>query len=276
MHKELTIAICTYNERVFDAINLVERTAYDAEFLIVHQSDTESSVSKVQLALQQLRELQKKQVSYVNINSKGVTRSRNLCVELCKTPFLLFADDDVTYTEYLADAFSQLKNSSLAIATYVCLNENGQPRKRYGEESHAHNRRTILKIGTIEIMINVEKVRNSFASFPINMGAGSELPASDEPVFVNRVMSAGGKAAFFPIPIVRHASESSALMIETKQQIMARGVLFKELFGYTLGLLLFSAFIAKSIPKIRMRSRLADPFVAWFYGCVALMTCNAK
>jgi len=248
MSEELTIAISTCNDRIFAALDLVANTDFAAQFLIVHQTSVDAYDEEIQA---RLTALNAKKIQYLSSNSYGLARSRNLALELCNTPFLLLADDDIGFTKELDAALQLLKSHDFAAATYVCLNEKNKARKNYRDKAFVHNRISVLKTGSVEIMINVARARKCYAAFPINMGVGTELPACEETVFLSRLMSGGEKVGFFPVPIVTHPDESSGASLNDKGQIMARGVLFKESFGYIVGSILLAAFLLKSFLKSR-------------------------
>ena len=245
---ELTISISTIGERVLQALEVIRSGPRGVFYVILHQQAC--TVSRhVKQQLEGFLILNKDLVTYHEVSEVGVASSRNAGIELCETKYMLFADDDVRFTDHVFVALDHCKRNNCDIGTFICLNENLTPRKKYPERSVEHTSLSILAIGTVEILINVEVVRSLSCKFPTNMGAGRFLSAGDEPIFLARCLTKDCKIAFFPTAIVIHAQDSSGNLIKTHGSLASRGIVFKEVFGLANGFFLLAVFALKSRGK---------------------------
>ena len=239
MSKSLTIAISTYQDRIYEALNLAKRIKSNGfKVLIIHQSNNEIEKTYIPHGIE-----------YIHIVGRGVARSRNKAIEIVKSGFLWFMDDDceIDFDE-LSNLSEVLKNDfyNHGFITVQSKNENGKLRKKYFPEGYKHNLFSIHRFGTIEIIVNIESIKKEFLEgqllFPENMGAGALYPLCDEPVFLARIIKAGKLATHVCKTPVIHKDESSGMLLNI---LPSKRVAFKLIHGNFLGELIFLVFLLK-------------------------------
>lgn len=238
---DLSIAISTYNDRISQAISLAVELEPIGSVFIFHQVTEEVEYPPIPDS-----------VRYVRLRSKGVAKSRNAALACVESRYLWFLDDDVTVDVERAKSFAlRFLNGPPYpdILTIGILDEMGRPRKNFPTKAVEHNMLSILSVGTIEIIVNREKVKSRSCIFPEDMGAGSKLPVSDEPVFLAQCLKNGLKIEFIPEYFVSHPAESSGGQFTNSLASRSRGVAFRRIYGLMLGGILLTAMFLKNLLK---------------------------
>lgn len=258
-----SIAISTRNERILQAIRLAESVCEIGQVVIIHQVDDDFITPSLPM-----------NISYLQLRGRGVAKSRNAALAKIKSGFIWFLDDDVSVDVPLAKV-SLLRllndNAEVDIFTFGVLSEDGKPRKKYSAKSFKHNLISILSVGTIEIVVNRDRLIDANCSFPEDMGAGSEIPIGDEPVFLSRCLKSDLHIHFFPEYFISHPFESSGNDFTNRLASYSRGVVFRRIFGFGFGALLLSAMFIKKLILGRFISR--SFIVAYF--CALRGLCKA-
>ncbi|WP_108947136.1 glycosyltransferase family 2 protein [Shewanella halifaxensis] len=261
--KTLTVLIATYNDRV----NLLDRVFAEAHphmrYIVVHQVDDQQDYNDVAEKMCQGRN----DIDYVLSSTTGVTKSRNIALSLVSSDYAVFMDDDVRLADNFYDTIIASFQSSpeSSVLTFQAADiEEGGLLKNYLTEQKTHTRISILKVGTIEVAFDVKAVKNCGAMFPEYLGAGTSLPACDEPVFLARVMSRGLTLTFIPKVIVFHPKLSSGKEFITENSLVCRGVAFRDIFGRVSSIPVIVLFYLKNRKKFKLTGQSA--LLALFKG----------
>lgn len=220
---KLTIALSTFGDR----INNLSCFSFDdrVNYLILWQSSNRSDFSFP------------KNVSLLKIDGHGVALSRNEAIANTKTDWVWFMDDDVFIPESsITHALSLIENaSSLDVFISSVKSPDGSILKKYNV-NHSNEIRTVLNVGTIQIIANINTINNAGVRFPINMGAGTENNLCDEPVFLNRLLkkTKNLKFIFSHVLYIVHPVESSGVMYSSPGSVVSRAMLFREIYGFPL------------------------------------------
>lgn len=164
-------------------------------------------------------------IQVVLSDTTGLAVSRNIGLEHCQTRYGLLADDDV---RYLPDGMNRLltilESEAPDFALFQIQTLDGEPPyKRYPPESYAI---TALEhwVSSIEIVVNVAKLRATAIRFDERFGLGAPLDRGEEEIFVSDLIRQGWKGRYFPIPIVQHPYESSGKNVrKRKDQLYFQG-----------------------------------------------------
>ncbi|WP_421187725.1 glycosyltransferase [Aeromonas sanarellii] len=218
---KLTVALSTFGDR----INNLLYFSFDhrVDYIILWQSSTDKIFSFP------------KNVSLLRIDGHGVALSRNKAIANTKTDWIWFMDDDVFIPESsITHALSLIgKANPLEVFISSVKSPDGTILKNYN--LHQSNKiRTVLNVGTIQIIANINQIKNANARFPINMGAGTENNLCDEPVFLNRLLKNTKNLNFIfsPALYVVHPAESSGGVYSSPGSVVSRAMLFRELYGF--------------------------------------------
>lgn len=238
---DLTIAISTHEERIHQAIKLASSLSNIAPVMVVHQTQSDFP----NLAIPD-------SINYVRINSVGVSKSRNIAINSATSKFLWFLDDDVSVDIKKSKGFIEdivASEHAIDVITIGVLDENGVPRKKFPNRKKKHSLLSIISVGTIEVIINRKRIIEHGCYFPEDMGAGSNLPVADEPVFLANCLKKNLSVHFFPAFFLSHPRESSGGNFENILASKARGVAFRRIYGISIGLILLTAMYLKKATK---------------------------
>ena len=172
-------------------------------------------------------------IKRVEIQSRGVAKSRNAVIENTKTEYLLFGDDDIEFKEESIDAALRYlqSNPDISILLLQAVDETGKLRKPYPKQAHPLKLRNSAKAATYEMIVRVSDIKKKSVRFDENFGAGAENYLGDEYIFIADALRAGLKGYFLPIVIATHPTDSSGSFHNTKQDAIVRSRIFSRVFG---------------------------------------------
>jgi glycosyltransferase involved in cell wall biosynthesis len=217
----LTIAYSTLPNRV-KAIVFPERRA-DREVLVQVQNPQEISYV-----------VSEKSAKIIEMRSVGVAKSRNAAIERASGKYLLFADDDITFSEAgITEALEYFEaNPDCAIALTQAKDDSGALRKEYFKEVKPLRLTNSARAATYELMIRVDAFREKGIKFDENFGAGAENYLGDEYIFISDALRAGLKGVHLPVVLATHPTESSGSRWGSEQDLSARQKVFSRVFGW--------------------------------------------
>ena len=240
MNELITVSISTFENRIINALELSKSFLnYGFNVLIVHQSNKAYDGDMCG-------------VNYIHTQTKGVTKSRNIAINNVKTKYMWFMDDDITIVDEDIKRVGYIvgENNDNTLIFRV-VDEYGCLRKRYKKGGFNNNKFSILNTGTIEILVDVEFIKNNGVLFPEDLGAGASLPLGDESVFLSRILERNGKIISIECSPITHPKESSGLKW-TESHFLAKKKSFNYIFGRC-GWLLFFIFCLYKYKKIKER-----------------------
>lgn len=169
-------------------------------------------------------------ITYFSMKDKGVTKSRNFLVNKAESDYVIFCDDDIYYIDNsIKQVVESMNLNNIDVATGIVVTDGEKKFKKYSERNHKHNKQSILRVGTVEIVCRRLSILKTDL-FPEDMGAGATYPLCDEPVFLNDCLNKSLKVMFLSIPLCYHPPISSGSNQNEKYTI-ARGVCFRRIFG---------------------------------------------
>lgn len=179
-------------------------------------------------------ELQKRNnFRFAELASKGVAKSRNQAIDLAGGEYLIFSDDDITFSEQgLQEAIDYLDaHPEISLLLGQATDESGTLRKQYPATVTKLGSLNSARAATYEMMIRVKEIRRLGIRFDEDFGAGAKNYLGDEYIFVVDLIRAGGKAVFAPITLAQHPTESSGSRWGSDQDRRARAIIFTRVFG---------------------------------------------
>lgn len=198
----LTILISTWEEGLFYLENAIKIRHPLISYMIIHQTQTENRLPAY-LA-------ERTDVSVIVSHTKGLAVSRNIGLKNCKTPYALIADDDVEYIPAgIEELLAILQRRSVDFVLCKIRTPDDEPEyKSYPTEPYRIGE---LKhwVSSIEIVVDVEKLREKDIYFDERFGLGAKLDRGEEEVFISDLIKNKWKGFYFPIYIVKHPYLSS-------------------------------------------------------------------
>lgn len=228
--QDITIAISTYGDRYDSALDLAVLFKKEGfEVLIVHQAEKAVDVTP--------------SLNYVFTPTKGVAKSRNIAIATVKTKFIWFMDDDISVELEELNLFLDNIENNIDKNCHLCCvkDESGALRKKY-HIAQSLTKRNILNVGTIEIVADVNFVKQHNLRFNEKYGAGTDMPLGDESIFLAQIINAGGVLArYHDAPLV-HPKESSGTKWGFKEY-RSKYASFIEIYGRVVGTAVGVAFV---------------------------------
>jgi len=190
------------------------------------------------------------EVKVLELQSRGVAKSRNAAIENTNTKYLIFGDDDIEFNESgINSAITLLDaNPNISILLMQGVDETGNLRKSYPNKAHDLKLTNSAKAATYEMMIRVSDIKAAGIKFDENFGAGATNYLGDEYIFIADALRAGLKGKFAPIVIATHPTESSGNLRNSASDREARAKVFSRVFGIWAPVMRF-LFLAKPPSK---------------------------
>ncbi|WP_318472297.1 glycosyltransferase [Photobacterium leiognathi] len=257
---KIEFLISTYGKRIND-IKLTDLPKKEnVSYLIVVQQIDLSSFNN---------HLLRDDVRILLLSTIGVSKSRNYALKNAKSEseILIFMDDDIKFVDENLDLILDVyKNKEIKFATHQIINEKGNLRKKYINNKEQHNLFTILKYGTVEISVRHDFIKNNNILFNEKFGAGSELSACDEPIFLSDIIKKGGKGCHIRKNLFIHPDESNGLFSSNINSIMSRGAMFKVIYGRWLSIpLIMLFFIKQALKKRREKFKILKYLIKGYF-----------
>lgn len=216
----LTIIISTLNEGIYNCKNAVLIQDSKLCYLIIHQNLNGCIVPEF---------LKRDDISIITSRSKGISKSRNIGIQNCNTTYALIADDDVKYTEDgLQDILKIIKTDKPDFATFKIKTLNGEPvYKDYPIKKIDLNLEPHHNISSIEILINIIKIKFKDIKFDERFGLGAKFIKGEEEIFISDLKNTNFKGIYYPIDLVIHPYESSGkLKLKESYNYFLKGAVF--------------------------------------------------
>jgi glycosyltransferase involved in cell wall biosynthesis len=173
------------------------------------------------------------QAKQLSLETTGVAKSRNAAIENASGEYLVFADDDIIFSEHgLQEAITYLdQNQDVSLVLCRASDTEGKLRKNYPQEIEVLGLFNSAKAATYEMIVRVADVKKFGVRFDERFGAGVENYLGDEYIFIVDLIRAGGRARFLPVTIASHPEVSSGSGWGTKRDRVARAKVFSRVFG---------------------------------------------
>ncbi len=138
-------------------------------------------------------------VNWYNVNDIGLSKSRNLALNLADADICLITDDDVVFVDDLKGRITDFynKHDDVDIATFQI---NNFDRKTYMSEIEKIGYLKSMKVSSIEISFKVESIKNNEIVFNELFGAGSKYIMGEENIFLFEALKKG--LNIFSVPTV--------------------------------------------------------------------------
>jgi glycosyltransferase involved in cell wall biosynthesis len=235
----LTIAYSTLASRVANIELPIQRD--DQEILIVVQNP-----DRIEFLAPS-----RSDVRVVELDSKGVAKSRNTAIDIAKGKYLVFADDDIEFNlENLDQIVAHLESCKCSLVLGQATDQTGNLRKTYPATSTWLTRFNSAKAATYEMLIDVAAVRTNYIRFDEEFGAGAVNYLGDEYIFICDLLKSNQKAHFLPVTMAIHPTDSSGSGWGTSADLQARAKIFTRVFGPV-------AFAVRALFILRNRDKVA-------------------
>ncbi len=227
MNPKLTLGYSTLAERVETLVEPPLNQTWETVLVVQNPNQIDWQGPK----FQNLKE--RNNFRFEELRSRGVAKSRNRAIELAAGEYLIFSDDDITFSEQgLQEAISYLdSHQDVSLLLGQATDESGALRKKYPSQVTKLGNLNSARAATYEMIIRVSDIRRLGIRFDEEFGAGAKNYLGDEYIFVVDLVRAGGKALFAPITLAQHPTESSGSRWGSENDRRARAIIFTRVFG---------------------------------------------
>lgn len=239
----LQTLISTMNQKDYD---LLKRMKINSDSIIINQCQEDSKFVSLH---------EGNQISWINSNDIGLSKSRNLAIEYADADISLISDDDleylIDYEKIICNEF--IKNPKADIIVFQVIGIEKEF-KKYKSKAKSIGYISAMKISSVEIAFRTNKVKEKMIIFDPEFGAGAKYKMGEESIFLFECLNKGLKIYYVPIEIARlHIGSSSWFNGYNQDYLQNKGAAFAAMTS------LFSSFLNIQF-SIRKRRLYKDNF----------------
>jgi len=200
------------------------------------------------------------------LNDIGLSKSRNAAIEHSNSNFIWFLDDDVLLTNNDIEAAFRVINESNADFYRVkigCIEWLDKTFKKY-KPIKKPSKLNLLQISSIEIIANLEFIKDKQLSFNENIGLGTPFQCNEENNFLIDAWEQGAKFQFIDEVLIRHTCIFEHRVLATNEIFEIRGATASRYQAF--GILLMLRWCIRYLIKEKKLSFITSLFKGYFKG----------
>jgi glycosyltransferase involved in cell wall biosynthesis len=168
---------------------------------------------------------------YIRLATKGLSHSRNSALEQCRTPLLVFADNDMELDTNGLLALATALETAPELGFAAGWRAGRMPAKGPRAGRYRLGKRNAGRICAPELMVRVADVRTAGVSFDPHFGVGAAHPVGEDFIFVSDLLEAGLRGEAFGIVTGNHPGLSTGDNWHSPQILAARRAVLDRSFG---------------------------------------------
>jgi glycosyltransferase involved in cell wall biosynthesis len=167
-------------------------------------------------------------VRVINVDEKGLSKSRNLAIKNASKKICLIADDDVVYfpnfDKQILTAFNH--NPKASIITFNHQRIGKKEPYHNSKKTFSHSQKTIENVCSIELAFQLKDIKENNLYFDEKFGLGSYFETAEEYLFLQDALRLKLSVIFCPSVVVSHPLVSSGEHQGDVKIVFARAALF--------------------------------------------------
>ena len=193
-------------------------------------------------------------VIYKKLSYPGLSKSRNVALDLCDTSYAYIMDDDVEFFPgKIRELVGLMQRDSIDVATCQFRYKTRGAPKRYKKQPFDHDLLTSAKVASIEMCVNVDAIRKKGIKFDERFGLGTDFPSGEEYIFITDCIKKGLKVRYYPVLTGIHPNETSGEdFFTSSNKVLAKREMIKRVWGWRSPILI-AAFWLKKAPLLVKR-----------------------
>ena len=210
------------NNNIFNLEKVVNIKHPEILYLVIHQNHTKTVIPDF---------LIREDIEVIQTNTKGLSKSRNIGLNNCKTEYALITDDDVEFIENgVLEILDIIKSNKLDFATFKIKTPINQPEFRdYKNEEYSFSNGRI-QVASIELLVNVRRVISERIQFDERFGLGTILNQGEEEILISDFLEFNLEGRYYPTYIVIHSYESTGTRkIRESKRYFIKGAFSKRI-----------------------------------------------
>lgn len=198
-------------------------------------------------------------IKWIDVDEKGLSKSRNLAISEATADICLFADDDLEYVENYENIIKeQFKKNTRADIIIFQVEGIEKKFRKYPKKAKKINFFTSMKVSSVEIAFKRGKIENKKIKFLDNFGSGAKYKIGEENIFLNDCRKNGLKIYYVPFKIANlHIGDSSWFKGYNEKYFFDRGASYAALSS-KLCYLLILQFAIRKYKKYNKEIRFKD------------------
>ncbi len=212
-----------------------------------------------------------KGVTYIQADSAGLSKSRNMALSIASSPYVWIMDDDVQIFPDSYDFLIKLIDSVICCDLFLLnFTVNAKENKAFfiGEQNSlslkSKSRFTVFNVSSINMLIKLDFVRKHNIFFNEKFGLGTDLPSGEEFLFCQDILSNGGQMQQTNIVVSKHPPVTSGMdFYSSDEKLRAKKMIFLHAFGIP-GWIFFLLFLIKKSPVLIRSKSISRVFKVLF------------
>lgn len=206
-------------------------------------------------------------VRWINADSRGLSKSRNVAIKNSSDDICLLADDDLVYIDGYQDIiYEQFEKYAQADVIAFIVEGIEGPFKKYPKKKKYLNLITSMKVSSVQIAFRHSSLINNNISFKEDFGAGAFFYAGEESIFLSDCLKQGLSIMYVPIKIADlHLGESSWFEGFNEHYFITKGAAFTAM-SYRLSIPLIVQFALRKRKTFRRQYPLVEAIKSMLKG----------
>ena len=207
-------------------------------------------------------------IKWVDYDQKGLSKSRNLGLNISDKEYLYLTDDDVVLNENFEEIVTQSISENPDVDVFAFQVTGIEKKfKDYPSKRMVLNLFQSLKLSSVQLIIKSCFLRKNSIQYDELFGAGSMFKMGEENILLTDIKRKSGKILYIPEEIAKvHIGKSSWFEGYTEKYFFDRGAIYSRMFGRTLGTLMSFLFVIRKKNIFKNSIRLKDAFLQMIKG----------
>lgn len=193
--------------------SLISQTYENYEIVVVDQSENDKTS-------QIIEKIDSKKIKYRHVAFKGLSKARNLALDLAQGDYICLTDDDARYdNDYLENLCNHYKNDATLIISGVlwdAINKRSFVDYEKLPENRCLNTRQIFRYCPSPAITFPYEVFKKIGYFDENFGVGAKYGAGEETDYLLRACSSGYRVIHFKDVSAVHPHEKANAAVDER------------------------------------------------------------
>lgn len=175
----------------------------------------------------------KDKTQWIDIDQKGLSKSRNYAMNMANAEAIYLTDDDIVlknnFKEIITRSFQDNPRYDILAFNVKGIEEKFKEMVTYEKEL---NLVTSMKLSSVQIVFRLEFLRNNNIQFDERFGAGATYSMGEENILLFDAIKKGAKIKFIPETIADlHMGDSTWFQGFNEKYLFDKGATFWRMFG---------------------------------------------
>lgn len=172
-------------------------------------------------------------VVWIDIDQKGLSKSRNLAISISEGEFIYLADDDIElkddFEQIIYKSFLDNPNYDILAFDFERVNDSTKKKKIKAKDI---NYLTSMQLSSVQLVFKSNFFKKNKLYFDERFGAGAKYSMGEENIFLFDALKKNAKIKYIPKTIVKlHPGESTWFRGFNKEFFFDRGATYWRMFS---------------------------------------------